>query len=183
MNVRSNQKAKISLKKATDFSFDEIMLYMEQVRGDGNAFLIKLDGLRPANVKQYTALIGFLGNNKQHPYPIRADSHTLKEACQDVLRQYLADKKVQIKSASNVKDTRTILSRSSKPSINEILLRAEGIREEGNVFIIRSDQKGYSVSILYPVSSGKENVVAESGILIEACMNALTQHFSNKNTE
>ena len=86
-------------------------------------------------------------------------------------------------SSSKKESIEVSLARSKDPSLDEVLSCAEKIKEEGNVFIIKADEQGYSVSILYPLSTERENVEAESRVLIKACMKAVRQHFSNKNTE
>jgi len=74
------------LLKGNELSFDEIMLYAERIRKDGNVFLVKLDGGRSLGEEQYTAVIGFPNDPEKNV--IRADTSTLKEACLNVLKQY-----------------------------------------------------------------------------------------------
>ena len=83
---QGQEEIKTILLKDEDLSFDEIMLCIEQIRKDGNAFIVKLDGMRSLDAKQYTVVVGFPSNAKEGV--IRADSNTLKEACSNVLRQY-----------------------------------------------------------------------------------------------
>ena len=171
------QKICSTLSKGKELSFDEIMLFMKQVQNDGNAFLIKLDGVRSINEEQYTVVVGFPHNPEKDV--IRSDTRVLKEACLGVIRQYLTESGEVVKHArSTAKRVRTILAKSQDPSLDEILLRAEKIKQEGNVFIISSGNKGYSVSILYPLSAGRENIEVASDILMEACLSAIRQHLA-----
>jgi len=183
--------------KDEDFSFDEIMLCVEKIRKDGNSFIIKLDGMRPPDASQYTVVISFSSNAAKDV--IRADSNTLKEAFLSVLKQYFHGHKPIAKHTNRVsgagfmdqsqKEIEVILSKDKELSFNEIMLCAEQIRKEGNIFFIGLDEIGplherqYIVEVIVANNTEKNNAKADYSTLKEACLSVIKQYLYTKSLD
>ena len=83
----------------------------------------------------------------------------------------------------NKEKIEAILSKHKEPSFDEIMLCAEQIKKDGNIFFIGldkigfSDEKQYIVQISYPNNTEKDDIKANSSSLKEACLSVLKQYF------
>ena len=81
------------------------------------------------------------------------------------------------------KEIEAILSTDEKLSYDEIMLCAEQIKKDGNIFFIglekiRSlDTEQYLVEIKFPNNTEKGDIIASSNILREACLSVIKQYF------
>lgn len=183
------------LLKDKEPSFDEIMLCIEQIRKDGNTFIIKLDGMRSIYAKQYTVVIGFPSNPAQDV--IRADTSTLKEAFLSVLKRYFHAYKSRASCASrsvsgglmdqSKEAIEVLLSKNQELSFDGVMLCAEQIRRDGNIFFIGLDTIGtldkeqYIVEVGFPSNIKKNDIKASSSTIKAACLSVLKQYFHAHN--
>ncbi|MCE3074659.1 hypothetical protein [Chryseobacterium gwangjuense] len=69
-----------------DFALEDLLMCFETIKENGDVAIIKFDGKRDNN--PYTLLISF--SNGKRPM-LRIDSNNLKEAMQNILKQYIAE--------------------------------------------------------------------------------------------